>query len=75
MKNVLDKNGEGLMLRVPDSKYEKKRSITLLKVKTFIDEEATIIGIDQGVYGSGVVGALIVQNERGIFKVGSGFTL
>lgn len=46
MKKVLEKEGEGLMLRVPDSLYERKRSNTLLKVKVFLDEEATIIGKD-----------------------------
>lgn len=46
LKGVLEKNGEGLMLRVPDAKYVPKRDISLLKVKTFFDEEATIIGHD-----------------------------
>lgn len=30
--------GEGIMLRKPGSRYENKRSSTLLKVKTFYDE-------------------------------------
>ena len=30
--------GEGVMLRKPGSRYEHKRSSTLLKVKTFYDE-------------------------------------
>jgi DNA ligase-1 len=35
--------GEGLMLRTPGSKYEWSRSSTLLKVKTFHDEEAIVV--------------------------------
>ena len=36
--------GEGLMLRQPGSKYVAGRSTTLLKVKTFHDAEAVVVG-------------------------------
>lgn len=36
------------MLRDPDSFYEGKRSKDLLKVKTAMDAEATIIGLVDG---------------------------
>ncbi|MBW3601006.1 MAG: DNA ligase, partial [Planctomycetes bacterium] len=36
--------GEGLMLREPGSLYEAGRSMTLLKVKSFRDAEARVIG-------------------------------
>ncbi len=38
--------GEGLMLRQPGSRYEAGRSRTLLKVKTFHDAEARVIGYE-----------------------------
>jgi DNA ligase-1 len=37
-------NGEGLMLKDPESFYEKKRSNKLLKVKKFDDAEAIVTG-------------------------------
>ena len=36
------------MLRHPESIYEGKRSRTLLKVKTFEDDEATVLGHEPG---------------------------
>lgn len=67
---------EGIMLRKPKSFYEYKRSDTLLKVKSFSDEEAVVLehieGKDRLV---GLVGAIRVQNDAGhVFKIGSGFT-
>src|SRR5688572_21753225 len=40
--------GEGLMLREPGSKYAVGRSTTLLKVKTFHDAEALVVGHQAG---------------------------
>jgi DNA ligase 1 len=51
--------GEGVMLRQPGSAYETRRSSTLLKVKTFFDAEATVIGYKDGKNSNkGLVGAL-----------------
>jgi DNA ligase-1 len=36
--------GEGLMLRQPGSNYEAGRSLTLLKIKSFVDSEARVVG-------------------------------
>ena len=36
------------MLRKPHSKYEGKRSSTLLKVKTFFDAEAEVVRYEPG---------------------------
>jgi DNA ligase-1 len=44
MDKVLKLKGEGLMLKDPESFYEKKRSKKLLKVKKFDDAEAIVIG-------------------------------
>lgn len=71
---VQNLGGEGLMIRNPNSHYECRRSRTLLKVKTFDDDEATIIGHEPG-SGKyiGMCGALRCRNGAGIeFSVGSG---
>jgi DNA ligase-1 len=36
------------MLREPGSLYVGKRSMTLLKVKTFLDAEAKVVGYEPG---------------------------
>ena len=57
--------GEGLMLRQPKSLYAVGRSNTLLKVKTFHDAEATVIGHAPGTgKHKGRLGALIAHNAR-----------
>ncbi|GAA6041501.1 hypothetical protein JCM8097_001910 [Rhodosporidiobolus ruineniae] len=68
--------GEGLMLRQPASRYIPKRSSTLLKVKSFHDAEARVVGHEKGrgKY-SEVTGALVCEMESGMrFSVGSGLT-
>lgn len=68
--------GEGLMLRQPASRYERKRSGTLLKVKTFHDAEATVVGYESGTgRNASCVGALVAQLQDGTeFRVSSGLT-
>lgn len=68
--------GEGLMLRQPESKYVAGRSSTLLKVKTFHDAEATIIGHQAGAgRHKGRLGALLARLPDGIeFAIGTGFS-
>jgi DNA ligase-1 len=68
--------GEGLMLREPGSKYAAGRSSTLLKVKTFHDAEAVVIGHEAGAgRHKGRLGALVVQLPNGTrFSVGTGFS-
>lgn len=62
------------MLREPNSRYENKRSKTLLKVKVMIDEEATVIGHEPGTGRcTGMMGAILVNSNHGQFKIGSGF--
>ena len=43
MDEVLGGKGEGVMIKNPNSPYEGNRSWSLLKVKRFLDTEATII--------------------------------
>jgi DNA ligase-1 len=68
--------GEGLMLRQPRSPYAIGRSNTLLKVKTFHDAEATVIGHAPGAgKHKGRLGALIAKLADGTtFNVGTGFS-
>ena len=68
--------GEGLMLRQPGSKYVPGRSTTLLKVKTFHDAEATVIGHAPGTgKHKGRLGALVCQLPGGVtFNAGTGFS-
>ena len=46
--DVLTRSSCRLMLREPRSLYVAKRSSTLLKVKTFFDAEAVVIGYEPG---------------------------
>ena len=57
-ENYVSAGYEGQMIRV-DSKYENKRSNSLLKDKSFIDQEYTITGVIEGNGNlAGMVGAL-----------------
>ena len=76
LEEINAKGGEGLMLREAGSKYVHSRSSTLLKVKSFADDEAKIVGY---VSGKGrlaeIVGSLSVEGRDGTkFKVGSGLS-
>lgn len=56
---------EGQMIRL-DEVYENKRSKSLLKHKSFIDEEYTILGIEEGQGNkTGMVGSFIFENKDG----------
>lgn len=68
--------GEGLMARQPRSRYEAGRSNTLLKVKSFRDAEARVIGHAAGAgRHKGRLGALEVELADGTkFNVGTGFS-
>jgi DNA ligase-1 len=68
--------GEGLMLRQPGSLYVAGRSTTLLKVKSFHDDEARVIGHEPGKgRHKGRLGALLVEMGNGKrFSVGTGFS-
>jgi DNA ligase-1 len=76
LERVKALGGEGLMLRQPSSLYVAGRSSTLLKVKTFQDAEARVIGHQKGAgRHKGRLGALLVQLTDGTeFSVGTGFS-
>lgn len=68
--------GEGLMMRRPGSLYEVGRSHTLLKVKTFHDAEARVVGHLPGAgKHKGRLGALECEMPNGIrFSAGTGLS-
>jgi DNA ligase-1 len=76
LRRVEALGGEGLMLRQPGSSYVVGRSTTLLKVKTFSDAEARVVGHAPGAgKHKGRVGALIVELPDGTrFNVGTGLS-
>jgi len=56
---------EGQMIRL-DEEYENKRSKSLLKHKSFIDEEYTIIDVEEGIGNkTGMVGSFVFENKDG----------
>jgi DNA ligase-1 len=68
--------GEGLMLRRPGSRYEIGRSSSLLKVKTFLDAEARVVGHAPGAgKHKGRLGALEAELADGTrFSIGTGLS-
>lgn len=64
-ENYVAAGYEGQMLRV-DAPYENKRSNSLLKHKSFIDEEYEIVGVEEGGGNlTGMVGALVFESKQG----------
>jgi len=75
LKKVGKIGAEGLMLRQPNSLYEGSRSSTLLKVKTFLDDEATVMGYEDGKgRHKGRVGSIILSWKGKTFKAGTGLS-
>src|SRR5688572_24747872 len=64
------------MLRQPESNYVVGRSSTLLKVKSFKDEEAIVLAHQAGTgRHKGRMGALLVKLANGTeFAIGTGFS-
>lgn len=75
-KAVLRKNGEGVMLRKPNSEYKNGRTNDLLKVKPEYDAECTIVAHMNGKgRNKNKLGKYECQMPDGtMFKVGSGLS-
>lgn len=76
LEAVVDRGGEGLMLRRADSRHDAGRSDELLKLKPFQDAEARVIRHlpGEGKYAD-MMGSLLVETPDGRrFRLGSGFT-
>ncbi len=76
LRRIEGLEGEGVMLRRPGSNYVAGRSETLLKVKSFFDTEARVVGYQDGLgRHEGRVGALMAELPDGTrFKVGTGLS-
>lgn len=63
---------EGSMVRIPLSKYEHKRSKSLLKLKEFEDEEFEVVSLDEGKGNwSGTIKSVTCKNKNGqVFSAG-----
>lgn len=62
----IEEGYEGMMLRVPDSPYEQKRSKYLLKYKVFEDEEFEILDVIEGKGGrAGKMGRILFRMKDG----------
>lgn len=64
--NYLEKGYEGQMIRL-DTLYERKRSKSLMKRKTFYDDEYKIISVEEGNgKKKGMVGYMFLEREDGV---------
>lgn len=76
LREIESLGGEGLVLRNPEAPYERKRSKQILKLKSTLDEECTVVEHHQGKgQFENHFGSLTCENHRGKFKIGSGFNL
>ena len=76
LSRISDMGGEGLMARQPGSKYHAGRSSTLLKIKTFRDDEGVVVSYLPGKgKNSNRMGSVLLQLASGVtVSVGTGFT-
>ncbi|MFD1805673.1 DNA ligase [Pasteurella oralis] len=76
LKQVEQRQGEGIVLRNPLALYGRKYSSQILKLKIVQQEECKVIAHHQGKgQFANYFGALTCENQRGQFKIGSGFSL
>jgi DNA ligase 1 len=76
LADTVAQGGEGLMLHLASAPYVTGRSDVLIKLKPYLDTEATVIGqrSGKGKY-EGLMGALQVQTPEGRrFFIGTGFS-
>lgn len=71
---ILQSGGEGVVIRNPNAPYIQGRSAQILKFKAVNDEECTVIAHHKGKgkYAE-KLGAITCENQRGRFRIGSGF--
>ena len=76
LEKVMQRGGEGVMLRHPTAEYKGGRSTDLLKVKRFFDKDAVVIGYTAGTgCNLGRVGALVcVDGGKRPFNIGTGLS-
>jgi DNA ligase 1 len=64
-KQYVSEGYEGVILRNPDAPYEQKRSGSLIKYKTFYDDEYKVIGWVSEKNNSGLLGAAVCETATG----------
>ncbi len=71
---IVQNGGEGVVVRDPKARYERKRSSKILKLKPFLDDECEVVGYTKGKGKyEGLVGALRCRLKSGqTIKLGSG---
>ena len=76
LKEIESLNGEGIILRKPDSSYVNRRSNAMLKVKSFSESEAVVVEhIPGSGRNKGRLGSVLVELSNGKrFAIGSGFS-
>jgi DNA ligase-1 len=76
LAQVENLGGEGVMLRHIDSPYISGRNDSLLKLKSYQDKEARVIGYKRGKGKfKGKIGSVLVRTEDNLeFYIGSGLT-
>lgn len=76
LDDIVQQGGEGLMLHRGSSRYINARTDDLLKLKTYLDAEATVIQYlpGAGKY-RGMLGSILVETPDAIrFRIGTGFS-
>ncbi|HGO5856103.1 TPA: DNA ligase [Mannheimia haemolytica] len=73
-QSVLEQGGEGVIVRNPNAGYIQGRSAQILKIKPVLDEECKVVAHHKGKgkYAD-KLGAITCENQRGRFRIGSGF--
>lgn len=73
--NIQQQGGEGVVIRNPNAPYVQGRSAQILKLKAVDDEECTVVAHHKGKgkYAA-KLGAITCENQRGRFRIGSGFS-
>ena len=75
LDGIMSTGGEGVMLRRPDSIWQPTRNYDLLKVKRYLNSEATVIGYTWGKGKlEGLMGSMTVSWKDDIIFELSGFT-
>lgn len=74
-QHILKLGGEGVIVRNPKADYIQGRSSQILKVKPLFDEECIVIAHHKGKGKyKDKLGSISCENQRGIFRIGSGFS-
>ena len=75
LNEAINNGEEGIMINITNAPYEFRRSSSLLKVKKMQDIDLPVIGFEEGSgRHQGRLGALLVDYNGDIVKVGSGLS-